>query len=69
MNAFIAIAACAILVYIVYAYNKSRVAFDNGMLWHPSKRCLPDAAAETYQPVDYLVFPARHLMTVSPRTA
>jgi hypothetical protein len=24
MNAFIAIAACAILVYIVYAYNKSR---------------------------------------------
>lgn len=57
MNAFIAIAACAILVYIVYAYNNSRTDnFDNGMLMAPVENDMPlptDAAAETFQPVDY----------------
>jgi hypothetical protein len=68
---FIAIAACAILVYIVYAYNKSRVAFDNGILMAP----VENDAFRTPLPRHIslwtiLVFnPPRHLMTVSPRTA
>jgi hypothetical protein len=71
MNAFIAIAACAILVYIVYAYNKSRSDnFDNGMLMAPVSDIPPfprTPLPRTYQPVDYpRLQPAGHLMTVSP---
>jgi hypothetical protein len=57
MNAFIAIAACAILVYIVYAYNKSRTdGFDNGLLLDSVVVEQPQATddgADNFHPVDY----------------
>lgn len=57
MNAVIAMAACGILVYIVYAYNKSRTdGFDNGMLMAPVEGGAPSAIViedPVYHPVDY----------------
>jgi hypothetical protein len=55
MNAVIAIAACAILVYIIFAYNKSRTdGFDTGAIANvvgiPQAT---DPSMQTYLPVDY----------------
>jgi hypothetical protein len=61
MSAMIAIAACAILVYIVYAYNTSRTDnFDGGMAAGTAAGGIPQAsepAASTYQTVDYPQLP------------